>query len=125
MAGKEDLNIRAQCVENEGGNNVVRVYAVTQNNAVVATLFGDAYTGNGNYLTPATVPADSELLLLGAPQGVESAGGGIDGAVVVNLTTQNGFGLAQESALLGLNLGDGDCHLSFDLDKIKKFKAAK
>lgn len=125
VAGKDDLNIRAQCVENEGGLDVARIYAVTQDNAVAVTVFGDTYYGNGSYLTSVAVPADSELLARSATSGVEAFLSVLDGGFVLNLTTQNGFGVSAESAIIGLNLGDGDCHLSFDLDKIKKFKAAK
>lgn len=124
VAGKDDVSVRARCVQNEDGSgfDVLRIYAVTANNAV--TRGANTYQGNGSYLTSTDLPVDSTLLVISTPSGAEYFSNSIDSGFVLNLTTKTGFAYAAESTVMGLNSGGTNCRLSINLDSIKKFKAA-
>ena len=124
LAGDETLSLRAQCLANDAGSDRVRIYAVTASNAVLRGV--DGYGGNGSYLLPGTPVVDSELARSSVTPGTEQAGFQIDaGAFVFNLEARIGYGLAQETTVLTLNVGAADCLLSADIETIKKFKEAK
>lgn len=124
IEGKDDISIHAQCIQNDGGSgdDRIRVYAVTQDDAILRGT--DNYLGS-SFLTSVTPPADSEIMTFYATSGQEAFTHRIDLGFVMNLTTGRGFTFTAETSLLGLNSNGIDCMLSIDLDKIKKFKAAK
>lgn len=121
IAGKDDVAIRAQCVQNEGGFDVVRVYAVSANDAVADASFGN-YTGDGDYLTSMSTPLQGMLTFHQKTSGVEGFYAQSDGGHVLNLTTMHGYVLTVESTMLGLNSNGNDCLLSVDVQEVKKFK---
>lgn len=126
LIGDDTLSLRAQCVQNEGGHDRVRVYALTASDAILRGL--NNYPGGGTYLTAATPAVDSRLLSQqNSAPGLEVANlGGLDqGAYVFNLATRVGYAIAQETSVLMLNLGGSDCHVSVDIETIKRFKQAK
>jgi len=125
VVGKDDVGIRAQCVQNEGGmgSDVVRIYAVTANNAVLRGSFG-GYYGDGSYLTPATPISASPITFTSTTSGQEYFYTWADSGSVLNLTTMHGYELNAESTVLGLNSGGDDCLVSVDVKEIKKFKEA-
>ena len=115
--------LRAQCLANEGGLDILRVYATTTSPAV---LRGHAnYPGAGSFLTPASVPAASQVVQSVVTTGLEGFNAGFDGGFVLNVATQEGITVRNETVLLGINSGDDDCLLSLDLTPVKKFKEAK
>jgi len=127
VAGKEDdVAIRAQCIQNEGGMgaDVLRVYAVVGHNSVMKGG-GNSYTGNGLYLTAVTPAASASVSGVSALTGDEYFQSAIDAGFVLNLTTRRGFTFTLESSVLGLNSGANDCLLSINLDAIKKFKTVE
>lgn len=121
IAGKDDVGVRAQCVQNEGGVDVVRIYAVTANNAVLDGAF-TGHFGNGDYLTAMSPLPDSVLTFNQQGTGMESIYTWSDGGHVLNLTTMHGYVLTFEATMLTLNLGGNDCMLSVDVSEVKKFK---
>lgn len=118
-----NVAIRAQCLRNEegSGNDVLRVYASTED--AVSILDGlDEYLGAGNYLTPATLPVDSELMLLSTVTGVELVSHGLDAGMVLSLTNLRGISFAAESSVMGVNVRGGfDCIVSIEAEKLQRF----
>jgi len=126
LAGKvDDVAIRAQCIQNEGGMgfDVLRVYAVVAQNSVLRG--SNSYPGNGSYLTAVTPAASAQVNVVSALTGDENFNGTIDSGFVLNLTTRHGFTYTAETTVLGLNSGANDCVLSINLDAIKKFKTVE
>lgn len=121
VVGKDDVGVRAQCVQNDGGFDLVRLYAVTANNAVMHGAFA-GYPGNGNYLTGVTPVISSMLGAGGASTGQENFSAMIDGGKVLNLTSMHGYTVNLESTVFGVNAGPSDCTLSVDIREVKKFK---
>lgn len=124
LVGKDDINLRARCLQNDGGSDKVQVYAVTASNAVLRGTLG-SYLGNGNYLTAVTPIELSRLLSKSTATGTPQMVNDIDGGSVLNLATKRGFTLSAESSILGLNVNGNDCTLSVEIDKITKFKVPK
>lgn len=115
------VSVRAQCLANQGGSDLLRIYAATTATAI--SLNG--FTGNGSYLTPMTPAPAAVLGTVTAVLGVEKFGYTIDKGGVMDVVTQVGLAVRGETALLGLNSGGDDCLLSVDLVPFKKFKEAK
>lgn len=121
VVGKDDVGLRVQCLQNQGGNDVLRLYAVTANDAVSRGAYG-SYNGDGSYLTPVTPAISSTLGALQYPTGTEVILNNTDAGGVLNLTTMHGYTLNVESAVFALNAAGSDCLFSIDVSEVKKFK---
>ena len=120
------LELRAQCVLNEGGDDVIRVFAVTTEAG--SYLEGsDELEGDGDYLTAATLAADAELIVEQDDTGLESFDNDSDEGWVFapsgSFISVNG-----DEALLAVNPAGSefDCLVSAEFTTGKRsFKAAK
>ena len=119
------LELRAQCVLNEGGDDVIRVFAVTTEAG--SYLEGaDELEGDGDYLTPATPAADAELLREDVSTGDESFDNDSDEGWVF-APSGTFISVIGDEALLAVNPAGSvfDCLVSavFETGK-RSFKAA-
>src|SRR5688572_30144302 len=89
VTGKDDAGIRAQCIQNEGGNDVVRVYAVTANDAVFRGAL-NGYYGDGFYLTAVTPAPSAVVTVLAYATGTSLVYSQSDAGTMLNLTTMHG-----------------------------------
>lgn len=129
LIGDDTLSVRAVCLQADGSGDRVRIYAVTDSPAILRG-YGTSYPGDGSYLLPGMTPINSQLLMVGnsffgVGTDVGEIGGLDAGAYVFHLGTRRGYAIAAETSFATLNLGGSDCHVSVDIEIIKRFKPAK
>lgn len=124
VAKNGTVSVRAQCLANQAGLDVLRVYAATTAPAV-ARGWSVYYPGDGSYLMPATEPTAATLGQATQSTGDEFFAVGFDSGAVMDVATQVGLAVRAETMLMGVNSGGDDCLLSVDIIPFKKFKEAK
>ena len=125
LAKKGSLEVRAQCVQNEGGADVIRVFAVTTE-ANCYMDGSDDYQGDGDYLQPTTIPADAELIRNSSSTGVEEIENDTDDGWAF-CPSGSFISVVGDTSLLAVNPAGSkfDCLVSVEIGTGIKFKAVK
>lgn len=131
IASTKTVGLRAQCILNEDGKSILRIYGTTILETGVVLDGSDNFQGDeGKFLSPETIPGDAELLRARVETGETywdndpSEGFLLDTSRLTDINRVTGFVVAGEQTILGIT--PNGCYVSVKLIKPnKKFKKAK
>lgn len=122
--------LRAQCVLDEGGKSIIRIYATTTSATGTVLDGSDNFQGEGgDFLLPGTQPKDAELLRRRVDTGEtwwdNDTGEGfvLDTSRLADTNRVYGFKVDGESGVLGIT--PEGCYISIGLKRIRHYKNAK